>query len=223
MALQPDVIVLVLTQNDIIDIDNHQWLETDDTGAPVRVRTMITYPGPDGYIITGLPWHYEVPYLRESYVFIGITDRIYSLVTDRIRSENATHADLLARFRTALRAIGELSDRNRVELLVTIVPPPFRTRILKFREDYEVMRQSLADLGRDYIDLKPLLRPDDYFFSDGHFSRRGHGTVANLLFPQISERLAGRAPPSARTACQMVSGEPATAAALSCTSAMHRP
>lgn len=75
IALQPDAVVIVLfTGNDLNDVANHRWLETDERGGPTRLDTIRFYTDFTGGILDPrcLPARYHWPILRESRLFLAL-------------------------------------------------------------------------------------------------------------------------------------------------------
>ena len=195
LSLRPDVVVLGLTAYAGVHfMDQNVWEEQDETGAPTRIRTTLTYTDIDGYVITGLPWYMTVPVLRESYVFVALSQMVeiaHGLIVPPKRlipsplSDESYH-----RYDTTLGALSALLRSRNVLVKAIFLPGPFAGRTLYRRDNYDRMIQIISQrLGENFVPLRPVLQVDDYLYSDGHLSPTGHEKIGQILADLIQKAL----------------------------------
>jgi hypothetical protein len=79
MQLDPDVVVVGLyLLNDITSRRDIEWVTTDADGLPTKVQSKSTEIDSSGQMIRrATPMQYRIPYLRQSHLFILITNILF--------------------------------------------------------------------------------------------------------------------------------------------------
>jgi hypothetical protein len=195
MRLAPDVVVLVVfTGNDISDVSETVWLETDATGGPVRLSTIRMYADWWGGLLNPeiLPWNYQVPWLRESRLWLASTDLLNRLVRGAAPQSGrvapaAPIDDTTRRFQIALAAVDAIC-REHDAALVFVALPPVGTRCA---DDglCEHLRGVAAGFHRPYVSLHGQLEERHRIGVDPHLNVEGNRVVVDALLPVIRQQL----------------------------------
>lgn len=189
--LEPNIVIVVLYGgNDIRDMTENIWLETDERGAPTKLMTIQLYNDYKGELIHSpqtlrkfLPWNYRVPILNNSHAFVGITGLINRTlkvpdVKARLKRETLTDDEVWRRFDIAIESIAAWSREHGVNLLFVTIPPVGNphadtTGIINHR------------IGKRYalplIVAGPHLSKRAHYPVDRHFNELGNTILAGLI------------------------------------------
>lgn len=197
MALAPDVVVVVVfTGNDIDDVGETVWLETDTIGAPVRLQSIRLYGDWWGRLLNPdvLPWNYRMPGLRESRFWLASTDLLNRVVRGRIEpgrvAPPAPIGETIDRFLKSLTAIDALCTERGTGLLYVALPPVD----VACPDDAlcESLRKlAVDDLHRPYVSLHGRLEERHRIGVDPHLTREGNGVVVDAILPDVRRLLDG--------------------------------
>jgi hypothetical protein len=198
MALAPDVVVLVVfTSNDIDDVGETRWLETDAIGGPTRVQSIRLYGDWHGRLLNPeiLPWNYQVRGLRESRLWLASTGLVNRLVRGTIEpgrvAPPAPIGDSIDRFLKALFAADAICREHGVGLLYVALPPV----AVGCADDAlcESLRKlAVDDLQRPYVSLHGRLDQRHQIGVDPHLNREGNGVVVDAVLPDVRRLLDAR-------------------------------
>lgn len=207
LALRPDAVVLMIGGfSDLVDLSTNEWLETDDTGAPIKLATTLQYTGLDGYVLKGLPWYLSPPVLRNSYLFVGAATLATQLFEDAQRTLILHHIlpapqtktippaiqqmPAIQRMAVSLKAISDILSQRKIPIITLVIPPPFISRLLQYRIQHDAVVDAAKSVwNTNVIDLKKILHIDDYLFSDGHLSVKGNALVANVILQRLPDTM----------------------------------
>lgn len=199
IELSPDIVIIVLyTGNDVTDIRDNKWLETDERGAPTKIitnRLYMNYKGnlmhPPEAIKKLLPWNYRAPVLNRSYAFLAVTQLINSIFgvsgfSDPFLKEVLTEEEMWERFSIVIKSMGEWSEENGIRLVFVLIPPDPK------RENENQMHERIAhiiknEFSRPLIDLRPHLSGEAYYARDAHFNEHGNTIASKVIFEFLKE------------------------------------
>lgn len=207
LALAPDAVVVMLNYADVEDLETTVWLETDEIGGPTRLRTTRRYTDPNGRIIsgmTGLPWVYGVPYLRNSYVFVNVGERLSLLAQGIARwfSPMKEEPGPEERFTAVLQAFKKVAGDRGISLTVGLIAPP-DSAAQKSKDEFGRLVQIADKVGVTYINFRPLLITEDFMGPNNHhFSPKGHAVVADIIFKKVCADLVRRGADTAAAGCE---------------------
>jgi len=190
------LIVVLYTENDLEDLTENIWRETDARGAPTKIMTTRMYMDHNGRLLHTpealqefLPWNFRIPVLRRSHVFTAVTNILNRgsatpSLTDRMESELADRSELWGRFILCIRSIGEWARERDVEVLfVTIPAVPKQRKGTTLHE--RIVHAIEVTLNLPLVDLLPFLSTDEYFDHDLHFNPEGHALAAAKILEHL--------------------------------------
>jgi hypothetical protein len=188
--LDADVVVLnIFTNNDVTDMVDTIWAETDAHGAPTRVFTRCGWADYRGELLSeySVPWYYRVPLLRNSVTAIWLGQ----MLSDSGASPGAG-IDTSARFVAAIEGLARLAEAGGFELYAVafdvpnVRPPPKGTKRL--------VETTLEDrLGEENVRiLHGFYGTKHEIAGDGHWNELGARAHANQVFALIEPALGSR-------------------------------
>jgi lysophospholipase L1-like esterase len=194
LTLQPDIVVIVLySGNDIWDIKRNLWLETNDQGASKRIQSTILYMNhegtilyPDAVLERYLPWNYRIPFLRNSYNFIAISQLanqmagINKLDQPFIWKEHSVEEGW-DRFKLLVSAQEALSQASQHELFYVLISHDPTRQPRHPDADARFADILSGNPDRNWFDLRPYLGEESYYQEDGHFNPRGNAIAAEKI------------------------------------------
>lgn len=196
IELSPDIVLVVLYGNDVRDIMDNIWLETDDRGAPTKIlttRLYMDYQGnlihPAETLVTFLPWNYKIPVFKNSYTFIAISQVINMLLnigsfSDPFLWEKLTKADAWQSFDSVIKSLSKWSKENGVELIyVTIPPKPKGAKDNRIDEKITYLIKNKFNFR--LIDMRPHLSEEAYYVNDAHFNKLGNKITSTVIIEYL--------------------------------------
>lgn len=218
--LRPDIVLIGLyVGNDFFDLSYFSWPKRDSRGLPQTIQTPNEYVDPDGARrATTTPKRYRVPILRNSHLFIFLTERFFGPWDSGIEipvngsacmlNPNCTELDERLTIATKIMAaISESAIQQQSKVLVAILPweaqLPRRLNqgrgvIIPNAANRRVITDKIiAGLDKyhvPFLDLLPAFEAYTgsdpvYFAQDGHWNATGHRIVAEALAATISAQL----------------------------------
>lgn len=204
IRLRPDMIVVTLySGNDVEDMRDNKWLQTDRRGAATRLVTIRLYTDYKGRLICSpkdidshLPWNFRVPILRESHLFIGITQLVNELIA---RSPNGAglrgrlgerleEDEAWRRLKISVKATTEWCRENNIDLVYVLIPPRPERRSRKVEQTHERMKRIVEAEMDCLLDMAPQLPQGAYFTLDGHLNEVGHELVAEAILAFLAQK-----------------------------------
>lgn len=219
MKLSPDIIILgFFIYNDIADLSETVWEQTDDAGLPEVVSSCCRFFDQGRWRSKKMSLKYRIPLLRNSQLFLLAFNEINSRLQLRLDpTVEGVLRDLYPgctlvpscidkfakqeeKIYRVLKGIRALSDKQKVKLLVVLIPPQYqlmRTNpVQKFNHisldenDPFFLQKRLGLFLHEnnirYLDLLPILSKDSdprslYFPHDAHFTPRGNTIAAQAI------------------------------------------
>lgn len=205
--LDPAAVLLVLyTGNDVLEMRDTRWLETDATGAPIALATnwlYLDYAGrlihPRGSLDASLPWNYHIPVLRQTRLFMRAANAANTLAgtgvsVTRVPGE-ISEEQAWERLDTSLRATRAWADERKVALAVALISPD-PSRDLDRERDAR-FAATVRAAGIELRDLALELTPEDFYAVDGHLKPAGNQRIVAPLL-ELLGRVDGVATRGAR-------------------------
>jgi hypothetical protein len=199
MELSPDVIIVVLySGNDVSDMQDNLWLETDGRGAPTRIMTVRMYMDITGMLIHPpealhpfMPWNHRIPGLRDSHLFIAATQLINRMAgipgfSDRLKGETVSMDEAWRRFEIFVEAISRWCADNDAGIFFILIPPD------PGRENNAPVHDRIVDIvrnkyGQQLIDARSFLSMEAYLARDAHFNNVGHAITARTIMDYLEK------------------------------------
>jgi lysophospholipase L1-like esterase len=201
IALRPDVILVVLyTGNDITDIGDNVWVTTDESGAPTQLYSIRAYSDYQGRPMDPglLPWNYQIPILRESRLFLALTNGLMVLTSPsyvnllrqgRLRQPLTPEEDW-TRFELVTRATASFARSQNIPIVYMLIPEPPDSGPANDLYAEPIRKLVSDELQLPFVYTQPLLTLDDYLPTDGHLNAKGYAIVARAVLPLITPLLA---------------------------------
>ncbi len=200
IALKPDLILVVLyTGNDITDIGDNVWVNTDESGAPTSLYSVRAYSDYQGKPMNPglLPWNYQFPILSESRLFLALTNGLMVVTSPayvnllkqgRLRQPLTPEEDW-TRFELVTRATASFSRSQNIPLVYVLIPEPPGSGPANDLYAGPIRKLISDELQLPFVYTQPLLTLDDYLPTDGHLNAKGYAIVARAVMPLISPSL----------------------------------
>jgi lysophospholipase L1-like esterase len=145
LALSPDAVIMGLfVWNDITDLSETVWTETDDQGLPTKVTSCCRVVDAGVLRNRHIAWEFQVPYLRESHLFILLAKtinehfRLFPVAETKTVKRDLYQGcifspDCIGYFREeenkTFRVIGQikkLADERKIPFFVVLIPVDFQ-------------------------------------------------------------------------------------------------
>jgi lysophospholipase L1-like esterase len=190
-VLQPDALVIVIfSGNDLEDIADARWLETDADGAPLRLSTVRMYTDYQGRFLNleNFPWYYQTPILNENRYGLLLAERLttslQSVKTGRLQP-SLSDEDAWARLVLVAHATDRLLKAREIPYGYVVIPTPGHTLE---QDPYGARLQALLrdTLCVPYLSLHGQIDPATHMIpNDGHLNAAGNRRVADLVTPWL--------------------------------------
>ncbi|MBI4034954.1 MAG: SGNH/GDSL hydrolase family protein [Candidatus Chisholmbacteria bacterium] len=218
----PDIVIVgFYLRNDVTEnILHSQWTETDSQGLPLKTTSSIYYVDPVTHNLypDPLPFKYRVPGLRNSHLFIAITNRLipYNRPRETFLSnqicfyKRSCHYldEAKAKTQQLFLAMKQITTQRYQKLLVVFIPSlaqfisgvdfiqtglPIALSPQEKNYPYQQFIDFFTVNNIDYLDLRDYLSTHDpltaYYAADPHWNPRGHQLAAEAISQKLLEYL----------------------------------
>lgn len=214
---KPDVVITgFFVNNDISDLSDTEWIETDADGWPTRISSPKYYVDEDGKRRVQATGILKNSYIYKLNLFLFSHSQIYALLRNSVINLKSKETPLMSNnwddeknknwneTRRILKKMKSFLDKNDVKLVVVVIHSKVQT-VEPIWEQYE-NEYKVYDLNRTRISAEtlgvcrenniycldlytPFLSEDGrYFFEiDGHWNEKGHELGAKEIFKYLVE------------------------------------
>lgn len=157
--LKPDTVVIgFYLGNDLFDLKYFDWENIDENGLPEKISTKFEFVDSDGTRrYSSVPFRYKIPILRESHIFILLTELINGQINFSEKESPITlngspclivlNCNLLEeeekKAKKLLLEMKKIADQNNINLVIAILPWEYQLpRNLTSKSGIEVLVKS---------------------------------------------------------------------------------
>lgn len=186
--LKPDLVCLFLySGNDMRDMQNHIWHETDALGAPKKIETIRFYDDYLGDVMRvkhgEVPFTYKLPLLNRSRIIIGLSNLNMP--------KDASQEDSKFKLIRSLSALQKRSTEHQCKLMSFTIAPKSYYVAGKDKEDKEILLfDSACRLAKlKNYSLLSGIDSSDYFVIDKHYNRSGNRKAFEKVWPLVKNEM----------------------------------